>query len=194
MTADVVVLCLPAFAMVQVLSEEFVELGNALKNINYPPMSIVHSAFKKEDVSFPMNGFGGLNPKIANKFSAGSIWTSTIFPERTKEQTILFTTFVGGAQYKENAELGESEVKQRVNDELKSDFKIKSNAIFQHYYFWQKSIPQYDESMRKARSLLEEYENENLYVCSNIFDGISMPDCIKKGKTLAKKLSKLSEN
>ena len=192
--AEKIVFTVPAFEMASILNKNYKDFADSLKQIKYPPMSIVHSVYNKNSVKSSIEGFGGLHPKVENKFSAGSIWTSSIFPERTTEGTKMFTTFVGGTQYITNADLGEDEVKRKVNMELKQDFAISKDPIFQNYYYWKTSIPQYNRDMQKAKSFLPMYEKENLFVCSNIFDGISMPDCIKKAEVLAKKLAKLSEN
>lgn len=172
------------------LSNTYPEFGKALGNIYYPPMVAVHSAYKRIDVKHPLNGFGGLNPKIEGLYTSGSIWTSSIFADRCPEEEVLFTTFVGGSQLPENTKHSEQITLGRVHQELAENYQIKNSPIYRNMHKWDKALPQYDNNILEAHRIAEQLENEQLFVCANWKDGVSLPDCIKKGKELATQLAK----
>ncbi|MEJ7666860.1 MAG: hypothetical protein WKG07_48850 [Hymenobacter sp.] len=58
-------------------------------------MTLVYSAYDRAAVGHPLAGFGALNPRVEGTYSAGSIWTSSLFPDRVPAGQVLFTSFVG---------------------------------------------------------------------------------------------------
>ena len=101
----------------------------------------------------------------------------------------MFTSFVGGSQYVENALLDEEKIKDAVWKELKGLYAIKSKQpLMQSSYLWKESIPQYDSNIRGLKEKINLLKEKNIHICANWYEGISLPACIKKAKTLALEL------
>ncbi|TAH20969.1 MAG: protoporphyrinogen oxidase [Cytophagales bacterium] len=183
---DKLVITSPAFATAQLLQTLFPHFATALEKVHYPPMTVVYSAFKKSQVGHHLNGFGGLHPKIEKQFSAGSIWTSSVFPNRCPADEVLLTSFVGGSQYAENALLPKEILLEKLNQELCRNYQIEGKPIFQHLHHWAKAIPQYDLTINEVYRQAEGLEKENIFVCANWKDGVSVADCIRKALHLAR--------
>lgn len=186
---DQVIITIPAFFAATILQEEYPEFYTPLKNINYPPIALVHTAYKKEHVKKLLNGFGGLNPKVENLFSAGGIWTSQVFEGRCPADEVLFTNFVGGSQSPEHYQLEDQHIVQGVHNELASNFKITTNPVFQEISHWQKTIPQYDLNTLETDSIVNKLKADNIYICATWHGGISLADSIKKSLKAAEKIS-----
>ncbi len=186
---DKLIITTPTSATAQLFKVMLPNFATALEQVNYPPMTVVYSAFKKSQVGHLMNGFGGLHPKIENQFSAGSIWTSSVFPNRCPADEVLLTSFVGGSQYIDNALLPKEKLLEKLNKELSKNYQISGQAVFQHLHHWAKSIPQYDLNINEVYRQTNELEKENIFVCANWKDGVSVADCIKKAIRLADKLT-----
>ncbi|AFM05580.1 protoporphyrinogen oxidase [Bernardetia litoralis DSM 6794] len=167
------------------LEPHFEKLAHTIRDIHYPTMCLIHSVFKKEDVDFDLNGFGALHPKVEGLFSAGTIWSSSVFEGRAPEDEVLFTGFVGGRQWQENAELPKQEILKRHTDELKEIYGIKNDPVVQQFTRWDKSVPQYDEQLLQVEKQLKRLKKSDIYICANWFGGVSVADCIKKGRDLA---------
>lgn len=163
-------------------------LSELLNHVKMPPMRIVHSIFDKKDVQQNIEGFGALHPKIENMFTAGSLWNSSIFNGRISNDKVLFTSFVGGSQYTEHAQLPEKEVCQKTTKELQKIYSIKSEPIQQYTTFYQRSIPQYNQTTKLILQERITLEQQSIYLVGNLMDGISIPDCIENAKNLANKL------
>lgn len=164
------------------------KVADALLKLYAPPMTVVHSVFSKNDAKNTPIGFGGLNPSVENAFTAGSIWSSCIFPNRVEKDEVLVTSFVGGTHTPDNAKLEDDTIKKNVAKELRATLNFEGNPLYQKTYKWKKAIPQYDENILNLWKVMDENTIENLYFSVNWKDGIAVPDCIDKSKALAAKL------
>ena len=188
-TVDKLVLTTRADVAARLIGSHFAELASGLTQLVYPPMTAVHSAYKRADVRHPLNGFGGLNPAIEGRFSSGHIWSSSVFEDRCPADEVLFTTFVGGQITPDNAHLPDDVLFQRVHQELADGLDIKATApVFRALKRWKQAIPQYDRYNLAVKQFVQNAESDQLYVCANWYEGISLSDCIKKGRLLAQKL------
>ena len=97
--ADEVVLAVPADVAGQLLAGHFPAIAANLANVTYAPVAVLHTAWPRSTVGHDLDGFGGLNPKVEKPFAAGSIWSASLFPDRTPAGETLLTTFVGGMQF-----------------------------------------------------------------------------------------------
>lgn len=188
-SVDRLVLAVPTDAAAQLLAGHVPAFAEALRQIEYPPMVAVHTAYKRANVSHPLNGFGGLNPAVEGRFAAGHIWSSSIFPDRCPADEVLFTTFVGGQQNAANARLPEADIQAKVHQELVDSFGISAlTPSWQHSFNWPNAIPQYDQQLRAVKQLVPPLEVENLFICANWYGGVSLSDCIAKARALGARL------
>ena len=189
-TVDRVVLAVGADAAARLVDSHYADLARALREVTYPPMTVVHSAYKRADVRHPLNGFGGLNPKVEGRFAAGHIWSSSIFDGRCPADEVLFTTFVGGQAGTRNAQLPNDVLVGRVHQELAGGFGITATRpVFQSFYRWERAIPQYDTAIVAVKQPAEAAQTDQLFVCANWYGGVSLSDCIGKARKLAGALS-----
>jgi oxygen-dependent protoporphyrinogen oxidase len=191
LTASQLIITIPAFSTSELIKEIYPSLSEALKKVYYPPMAAVHSIYDKKNIHYPIDGFGALNPAIENQFSSGCIWVSSIFPYKAPADKFLFTSFVGGTLNAAKTSLPEEELKVKVHQELSRHFEIKGQPDFQVVVKWKQAIPQYNKEIKKVKELISEKELNNLYFCCNWLNGVSISDCIKKGKQVADKIINL---
>lgn len=189
-TVQRLVLAVSAPAAATLLAPHYVDFARALRQITYPPMTAVHSAYKRADVSHPLNGFGGLNPHVEGRFAAGHIWSSSLFDDRCPADEVLFTTFVGGQTNPANARAADDVITACVHQELSESFGIRAERpTFKSIYRWERAIPQYDRSLAAVKPFVTSVASANLFVCANWYGGVSLSDCIGKGLRLADQLA-----
>ena len=183
-----VVLAVPAYRAATLLAgvEPRAEL---LASMDYPPLCVVHSVYARDAVGHSLDGFGGLHPRVENLFSAGSIWSSSLFPDRCPQDRVLLTTFVGGAQYRAHTALADTELLARTAAELAHLYDIRQPPLWQRLTRWERAIPQYDAASGPAWELAGELAGRGLHVCANWWGGVSAADCLKKGRELAHQLA-----
>ncbi|SMB97867.1 protoporphyrinogen oxidase [Hymenobacter roseosalivarius DSM 11622] len=186
---DIVALALPAYAAVPLLKPLFPEAAAALAAVNYPPMAAVFTAYRRADVTHPLDGFGALHPKVEQPYAAGSIWTSSIFPDRAPADQVLFTTFVGGSQYAAQAGQLADEQKAAVHTELSRFYGIKSDPLWQHQYYWPRAIPQFDANIVAAHVAADSLTAQGIEAVANWRAGVGVPDCVRYARQVAEKIT-----
>lgn len=186
-----VVLALPAYTAAPLLEAQFPEAAAALAAVYYPPMAAVYTAYQRPEVQHPLDGFGALHPKAEQPYAAGSIWTSSLFPNRVPAGQVLFTTFVGGSQYEQQARQPEAEQKAAVHAELSRLYGIAPGVapVWQYRYYWERAIPQFDARILPAHAAAEALERQSLYVTANWRAGVGVPDCVRHARSLAATLA-----
>ena len=190
---DVLVLALPAHKATPLLEFTYPGLAAALRNINYPPIAMVHTVYRKSAVGLKLDGFGALHPKPEDPFTAGVVWSSSVFKGKCHPDEVLFTSLVGGSLFADNTRFTRVDILSKVNEELKRLYNISSaKPVFQHFYLWSHAIPQLDLYIEDAQELAQTLENEKLFVAANWFSGISVNDCLSRGLAVAKKIQALT--
>lgn len=184
-----VALALPTYAAAPLLAPQFPAAAAALAAVRYPPMTLVYSAYDQAAVAHPLVGFGALNPKVEGTYSAGSIWTSSLFPDRVPAGQVLFTSFVGGAQFARQAEEPVATQLAAVHAELSRLYGISGAPRWQGRAYWPQSIPQFDHHLAAARAAVAPLAAEGIVAVANWQVGVSVPDCVKYARQLAQKLA-----
>jgi oxygen-dependent protoporphyrinogen oxidase len=184
---DKIVLALPSFQIYDMIKEILPD-SKILNEIEYPPMAVVYSAYKKTAVKHHLNGFGGLNPAVENAFALGSIWNSSVFDGRCPEDEVLLTTFIGGSSEPQKTLLPDEEIKTKVHQELAKQYQITDKPTFSYIARWEKALPQYNKKCLEAHHWIEKQTENQIFVCANWYGGVSLPDCIRKAKQLCQKL------
>jgi oxygen-dependent protoporphyrinogen oxidase len=185
--ADIVILASPAYATAEILKDLDSEISKILSDIPYPHVSVVCFGYKKEKVGNPLNGFGFLVPHIEGRKILGSLWDTSIFPNRASEGYALLRTMVGGAKSPEMALLDDDKIISMVFDELKPILSFKAEPDLIRIYRWEKAIPQYLLGHSKRLGSIEERlrSHPGLYLTGNAYKGIGINDCVESGYKLA---------
>ncbi len=187
-----VALALPAYAAAELLAPEFPAAAAALAAVRYPPMTLVYSAYDRAAVAHPLQGFGALNPQIEGTYSAGSIWTSSLFPDRVPAGQVLFTSFIGGVQFARQAQEPEATQLAAVHAELSRLYGISGGPRWQGRAYWAQSIPQFDHHLATARAAVAPLAAEGIVAVANWQAGVSVPDCVRHARRLAQQLAALA--
>ncbi|QHJ09462.1 protoporphyrinogen oxidase [Hymenobacter busanensis] len=188
---DAVVLALPTYAAAPLLPAAHAASAAALAAVHYPPMTVVHTAYNRADVAHPLNGFGALSPRIEQPVAAGTLWTSSLFPDRSPADQVLLTTFVGGAQYEQAARQPDDQLTAAVRQEQQRHYGIRPGAQprFQQVYRWEHSIPQFDARILAAHAAADALETHGIWSVANWRAGVGIPDCLRRAKQVAEKIN-----
>jgi len=185
--SDAVVLASPAIVSAEILKDIDKDLSRSLLKIPYPPLSVVCFGYKKEKIGHPLNGFGFLIPHKEERRILGTLWDSSIFPNRAPEGYVLLRTMIGGAQSPELALLDDNKLVSAVFDELKPMLSIKTEPDMIRIYRWDKAIPQYVSGHGERLKTIDERLRSlpGLYLAGNSYRGVGMNDCIENGYRIA---------
>jgi oxygen-dependent protoporphyrinogen oxidase len=160
---------------------------SAFSEIRHPPVASVVLGFRREDVTHPCEGFGMLIPKIENLKILGTIFSSSLFPNRAPAGHVLLTSYVGGERQPELASLPTEKLVELVCEDLRALLGIKGKPVFQQVALYPKAIPQYNVGYGKFKDLFNEIELKviGLFFAGHFRDGVSLGDSIVSGCNMA---------
>lgn len=162
------------------------------EDVTYPPLSVLHLGYKKTDIKHALDGFGFLVPEKEKLHILGALFSSTLFKNRAPEGHHLLTVFIGGGRDPELAHQSTEKLIKLAQADLHKLIGLRGRYVFKEHVFWPKSIPGYHVGYGDVLDKISDMEEKNpgLYIAGNFRHGISVPDCIKTGLSLAQKISK----
>ena len=195
--ADMVIFAVPAYAASDILRDLDAELSKTLSHIPYPHVAVVCFGYSKVKVTHSLVGFGFLVPHMEGRKILGTLWDSSVFPNRAAEGNALLRTMAGGAKAPEMAHLDDDKIISTVFDELKPVMGLRTDPDMVRVYRWHKAIPQY---LIGHISILNTIDRRlqsfpGLYLTGNAYRGIGINDCVENSYRLAESiLAKLRED
>jgi protoporphyrinogen/coproporphyrinogen III oxidase len=159
--------------------------------IRYPPVASLVLGFRREDVAHPCQGFGVLIPKIEGFSILGTIFSSSLFPNRAPAGHLTLTSYIGGERHPELALLPPEEITALVQHDLERLLGVRGEPTFRHLAIHPKAIPQYNIGYGRYRKLMEEIEavSPHFYFAGQYRDGISLSDSILSGCKIAERVA-----
>ena len=191
-TFDKIILSTPTDSLAYLLSILAPDVVDILQKIKYPPVSVIFMGFKQDQIQRELDGFGFLVPKLENRNILGSIWSSTIFPNRAPKAHVAFTTFVGGTRQPEKTIHDDTTLSKLVLNDLNDLIGIDGEPAFTRIKTWPRAIPQYRLGYGKIKQMFTDLEEKypGLYFASNVRRGISVGDSVLGARETVDKLLK----
>ncbi|MCW5553942.1 MAG: protoporphyrinogen oxidase [Verrucomicrobiae bacterium] len=162
----------------------------ALAEIHYPPVASLVLGFRREDVAHPCQGFGMLIPKIEGFKILGTIFSSSLFPNRAPAGHLTLTSYIGGERYPELASLSEEKLVELVCADLRVLLGVRGRPTFQHSVPYPKAIPQYNVGYGRFKDLMNDIEAKapGFFFAGHYRDGVSLSDSIVSGCSAADRI------
>ncbi len=188
--AEAVVIASPAHSTSEIIKDFNKRLSLILSEIPYPPISVVCFGYKKERIKSSLDGFGFLVPKREGKKILGTLWDSSVFPNRAPEGYVLMRSMLGGARSPEIAMLDDDRLISIVMNDIKDIMGLDVFPDFIKIYRHEKGIPQYllghDKRLEEIDRIVKTYKG--LYITGNSYRGIGVNDCIENSYRLAERI------
>jgi protoporphyrinogen/coproporphyrinogen III oxidase len=166
--------------------------ARAFSEIRYPPVASVVLGFRREDVAHSCEGFGMLIPKVEGFKILGTIFSSSLFPNRAPAGHLTLTSYVGGERQPELAALEADELVAMVRDDLRALLGVKGQPVFRHTALYPKAIPQYNLGYGRYRELMGAVERQaaGLFLAGHYREGVSLGDSIVSGCNVVERVEK----
>ncbi len=168
----------------------------AFAEIRYPPVASVVLGFRRADVAHPCQGFGMLIPKVEGFKILGTIFSSSLFPNRAPAGHLTLTSYIGGERYPELASKPLAELVELTCADLRVLLGVRGAPSFQHSVYWPKAIPQYNLGYGRFRAWMTEIEGQapGLFFAGHYRDGISLGDSIVSGMNVVGRVEALMKS
>jgi protoporphyrinogen/coproporphyrinogen III oxidase len=192
LTAGRLIIATPAQQAATLLRDVDPQFESALSPIAYAPVAVVSLGYPQSAIHHSLEGFGFLVPRSSGLRILGSVWNSSLFPNRAPDGHVLLTSFVGGTTDPSAVSLPESEIVPVVHRELASVLGISQPPSFSHVQAWQRAIPQYNlghfQLIGKLDRLQRKYQSIRLI--GNYLRGPALGACVEQTLTVAQEAIK----
>lgn len=195
LTAGTLIVATPAYAASELTLKLSPGLSALLAEISYNSIVTVPLAWRETQIGRPLDGFGFLAPRNEGLRTLGSIWNSTLFPDRSRQGWTLLTNFIGGSTDADAVKLEDGELRRIASDDLKRVLGIEGEPLALPLTRYRRAIPQYTighaERIEKIRKAVEKVNG--LVLIGNYMDGVSLGDCIKRARDAADHCNDISQ-
>jgi oxygen-dependent protoporphyrinogen oxidase len=183
MTADVVLVTIPANATARLFEPVAPRAAELLDTIPFVSTAAVSLAFKKDQFKHPLRGFGFVVPYSEGRKISACTWVSSKFAGRAPDDHVLLRSYVGGALNEPYAEQSEEDIYKTVLGELQDIMGFKSEPEFYKVFQYRKGNVQYQVNHGKLiESVYNELKNfPGLFVAGSAYHGVGIPDCVLNG-------------
>ncbi|MGH8067596.1 MAG: protoporphyrinogen oxidase [Candidatus Entotheonellia bacterium] len=188
--AEAVVCATPAHITAGIVEGFHPRLAAALRAIPYVSSATISLAYRRRDVSHPLDGFGFLVGKHEGRRIMAATWTSTKFPHRAPADHVLIRSFIGGVGGEDLVRRDDAALIQLVGEELGAILGITTAPVLARVYRWERANPQYLvghlERVDAMEQMLAPYPG--LLLTGSAYRGVGVPDCIHQGILTAERL------
>jgi protoporphyrinogen/coproporphyrinogen III oxidase len=185
--AMAVVVATPAYVASHLIAEISAPLARALSGIAYAGVAVVTAGYHSKQIGAVLDGFGVLIPRSEKIQTLGTVWNSTLFPDRGGEGRATLTSFIGGATDPEIIALPDAEIEAIVHNENARILAITGQPIVSRVWKHEKALPQYNLGHGHVVETVRESEHAipGLYFAGNYLEGPSIGKCVDRGSQTA---------
>ncbi len=190
--ADRVLLAVPAPQCASILFDGLPAAAGLLRNIPSAPIAVVALAFPAEEFPHSLDGFGFLVPRKERFSILGALWSSSIFPARAPEGSVLLTSMVGGARNAGAVTLPDDALEALVLADLRKVFGPAPAPTRRFLFRYPEGISQYPPGHEDRLAALARACRTlpGLYLAGSSFRGISVNFCVVQAERAAEAIAK----
>jgi oxygen-dependent protoporphyrinogen oxidase len=187
--ADAVVLAGPAAQSAALLRDADPRLADLLDGIPTAPLAVVCLGYDAASLgpACTLNGFGFLVPRTEPFRILGTLWETSIYPERAPAGKVLLRVMIGGACDPEAVTLDDERLTEVVLRDLAAIMGVSRRPEFVRIIRHARGIPQYVKGHpARLREIDERLETmPGLFVAGNSYRGVSINSCVSEAGRIA---------
>jgi oxygen-dependent protoporphyrinogen oxidase len=186
LTADALVLAIPAYAAAALLTPVDAPLAETLGTIEYASSAIVSLGYRAGDVP-ALDGFGFVVPAVERCPLLACSYTSRKFAGRAPEGHELLRAFVGGVLRPELAREDTDRLVAIVRTELAALVGITAAPVLARVERHERAMPQYAIGHLERVAAIEARVAAlpGLAIAGAAYRGVGVPDCVRSGEAAA---------
>lgn len=185
-----VVVALPVQAAARVLAKTSGPLSEELASMVSETVVSVAHLWSREDVGHGLAGFGYLVPSIIGRMHLGTLFSSSIVPERCAPDRVLLRTMLGGARRPGQADLDDGALVELVRDEVATPLRLRDGAapLWTRVERWRDALPRYDLEQPARQDRIDALlaDLPGLAIVGNHRRGVAVNALISSSRELAR--------
>jgi oxygen-dependent protoporphyrinogen oxidase len=188
--AELVISAAPAHALSGLLAPVDRPLAELVAGIPYASMNVICCGYARERIARDLDGFGYLIPRREGRNTLGTLWDSSIFPQRAPEGHVLLRSMIGGATNPNAIELSDEEVLSRTRADLRAIMGIDAAPDFVRIFRHPQAIPQYLSGHARRVAAIDERlsGHAGLFITGNALYGVGLNDCVHAANRTAEQV------
>jgi oxygen-dependent protoporphyrinogen oxidase len=190
LSTSAIIVTTPADAAGRLLRGISTDFGPLLEPIEYAPVAVVSTIYRRRQIGHPLAGFGFLVPRTEGLQILGTVWNSSLFPGRAPDGLAVLTSFAGGATNPSFLDGDDPAITNRITRELASILAIQ--GVPEHCTITRhaRALPQYNLGHSQRIAALRKLSAffPGLFLAGNYLEGPSVGDCIETASRTAQKL------
>lgn len=191
-TGDALIVATEVWAAKTLVEGVDTELAGLLGTIPCSSSATVPMAFRAQDCPFDTKWFGFLSPLVENRPLLAVTLSSSKWPDRAPQDTVLLRGFVGGPRNQEILKGSDAELIETVRTQLVELLGIRSDAqpVFARVYRWNLGMPQYTMGHLDRVDEIERIVSETpgFGLAGGAYRGVGIPNCIESGERAVSKV------
>lgn len=169
--------------------------GAPLDRIPHASVAVVSLGYRRDQVTHALDGFGFLAPRREGLATLGTIFTSTLWPDRCPTGHVALTAFVGGQRWPQLVDHDDAQLVSRVTRELGPLLGIEGEPRLTAVRRARGAIPQYvighGQVVDEIHAL--EQRQPGLFIAGSWRGGIAVWSRVAQGRRLAERVARWSK-
>jgi len=189
--ADAVVMALPAHVGCTVASALDGKIADALAQIPYVPVTLVHLGYAASAFQRPLDAYGFFVPPSEPLRILGGIFPTQFFAHRAPSGFHLLSVRTGGARHPEAFTMPDDELLALADGELRRLVGLEAPPAFVHIVRHERALPQYTIGhMDRVRALeAGEQRHPGLFFHGNAYHNAGVPELVTRSRKLADRVA-----
>ncbi len=177
---NALIIATPTDVAGQLLRSFSADFHAILKPIEYAPVAVISTVYRRKQIGHPLTGFGFLIPRTEGLQLLGTVWCSSLFPGRTPEGLAVLASFAGGATNPAFLDLDDEAIKNHAGRELARILSVQGHPEQCILTRHGRALPQYNlghsQRIASLRKLCVDFPG--LFLAGNYLEGPSVGACI----------------
>lgn len=188
--ADAVIVAAEAYQAARLLRRLDPGLGHLLEGIPYASSATVTLAYRRVDITHPLDGFGFVVPRIEKRPVIAATFSSVKYPARAPEGMALLRVFVGGALDEGALAADDAALVATARGQLAELLGARGEPLFSRVSRYWKAMPQYEVGHITRVDAIEAATGRHpgLALAGGAYRGVGIADCVHSGEEAAQRL------
>jgi len=186
-TADAVVLAIPAFAAAPVVATAAPEAADDLRRIRYASVVTATLAYRPADLTSLPAGSGFLVPRSENRLMTACTFTTAKWPHPVPRDTVLLRASAGRHGDDRACRLDDEALVDRLHDELRELVGATGEPVAVRVDRWDNGFPQYEPGHDARVDRIEAVLSRlgGVFVAGASFRGVGIAACVQQAGTVS---------
>ena len=181
---DRLIVATPAWQAAELLRTEDAGLSDELASIPYGSCVTGALIYQRPEFKRPLDGFGFLVPRAEGRLLSACTWVNTKFNDRAPDDKPLLRAFIAGEKAETMLSSSDDALAEAIGADLQQMMGFEARPAAAAFSRWERSMAQYQVGHAKVVQTIEERlkNHPGLYLSGNGYDGIGVPDCIRRSR------------